>query len=210
VKRLSKVKIQWSAKFAYAIGLIATDGNLSTDKRHINFTSKDIDLIRLFKDSLELTNKIGKKARGGEKEKRYFQLQFGDRNFYDFLLRLGITHAKSKTIGILNIPDNYFADFLRGCIDGDGSIGVFKHPESRHPQLRTRLYSASMPFLQWVKKEILDNVNIKTGWIEKSIRAFALIYAKEDSIKLLNFIYYPGVEFYLKRKYNIAKPFLRV
>lgn len=125
-------------------------------------------------------------------------------------MSIRLTPAKSKIIGQLDIPDNYFADFLRGCIDGDGSIGIFKHPESKHPQLRTRLFSASIPFLQWIKDTILKNINIKTGWIEKKNDVSVLIYAKEDSIKLLNYIYYQNVEYYLKRKYNIAKPFLRV
>lgn len=210
MKRLSKVRIRWSPEFAYAIGLIATDGSLSIDKRHINFTSKDGDLVELFKKCFKLHNKIGKKVRGTEKERRYFQVQFGDKNFYEFLLSIGLTHAKSKTIGCLDIIDDYFADFLRGCIDGDGSIGVFKHPESRYPQLRTRLYSASASFLEWIKEKTLDRAGIKTGWIEKSNDISVLVYAKEDSIRLLNYIYYPNVEYYLKRKYNIAKPFLRV
>jgi len=50
--RLSKVKIEWSPKFAYAIGLIATDGNLSQDGRSVNFTSKDEELAMAFKACL--------------------------------------------------------------------------------------------------------------------------------------------------------------
>ena len=210
MKRLSKVKIQWSQKFAYAIGLLTTDGNLSKDGRHLNMTSKERKMIATFKMCLGINNKIGRKARGGSTLKKYFQIQFGDKNFYSFLLSIGLTPAKSKTIGKLNIPDNYFADFLRGCIDGDGSIGIFKHPESKHPQLRVRLYSASTPFLQWIKNKISRNNDIKTGWIEKNNHISTLVYAKENSIKLLNYIYYQNVEYYLKRKYNIAKPFLRV
>ena len=38
----------WSENLAYAIGLIATDGSLSNDGRHLNFTSKDIDQIQTF------------------------------------------------------------------------------------------------------------------------------------------------------------------
>ena len=189
---------------------MTTDGNLSKDGRHLNFTSKDEDLIILFKSCLNLQNKIGRKARGNLKIKKYFQVQFGDKNFYEFLLSLGLTPAKSKTISCLNIPNDFFADFLRGCIDGDGSIGIFKHPESQYHQLRTRLCSASMPFLQWIKEKILGNAGIKTGWIEEKNNVSVLVYAKGDSIELLNYIYYPNVEYYLKRKYNIAKLFLRV
>ena len=47
-KPKGKVKIEWSPDFAYAIGLITTDGNLSPDGRHVNFTSKDLELIKNF------------------------------------------------------------------------------------------------------------------------------------------------------------------
>ena len=48
-KPKGKVKIKWSADFAYAIGLIMTDGNLSPDGRHLCFTSKDIEQINNYK-----------------------------------------------------------------------------------------------------------------------------------------------------------------
>src|SRR3989344_2322990 len=144
MRRLSKVKIGWSPDFAYAIGLITTDGNLSKDGRHLNMTSKDKDMILTFKKCLGLKNKIGRKTREKSKIKKYFQVQFGDKNFYEFLLSLGLMPAKSKTIGALNIPNEYFSDFLRGCIDGDGNIDVHRHPESQYLQLRIRLNSASL------------------------------------------------------------------
>jgi hypothetical protein len=210
MRRLGKVKIKWSSAFAYAIGLLATDGNLSKDGRHLNLTSKDRAMIVTFKKCLGIQNKIGRKARSNSPIKNYFQVQFGDKNFYEFLINIGLTPAKSKTLGPLLVPSVYFADFLRGCIDGDGSIGVFRHPESSRPQLRIRLYSASIRFLGWIKREISKNAGIQTGWMEPGSGVTVLTYAKKDSIKLIAFIYYPSVEYYLKRKYNIAKPFMRV
>lgn len=206
MNRLSKVRIKWSPAFAYAIGLITTDGNLSPDGRHINFTSKDKDLAESFKNCLNLSNKIGEKSRGGSKEKKYFVVQFGDRNFYDFLLSVGLKPAKSKTLRQLLIPRDFFRDFLRGCIDGDGNISYVWHPESRHPQLRIRLFSASPPFLKWIKSEVAKILNTKTGWIETKYGISTLIYAKSDSLKLIDFLY-QGAEHYLKRKYRIVEEF---
>ena len=42
-------QIKWNPEFAYVIGLLTTDGNLSKDGRHIAFTSKDIQLVKSFK-----------------------------------------------------------------------------------------------------------------------------------------------------------------
>jgi hypothetical protein len=208
VKRQSKVNTTWTPEFSYAIGLIATDGSLSKDGRHIDFTSKDKELVELFKKCLGLENKIGVKSRGGSKQKNYFRVQFGDKNFYEFLLRIGLTQNKSKTINKLSVPSKYFGDFLRGCIDGDGNIGAHNHPESQHPQLRVRLFSTSPVFLKWVHKQLVITLHLSGGWIGINNRVYGLNYGKADSFKILDFIYYSKVRYYLKRKYIIAKPFL--
>ncbi|MBI2039291.1 MAG: LAGLIDADG family homing endonuclease [Candidatus Niyogibacteria bacterium] len=210
-ERQNKVGIVWSPAFAYAIGLLTTDGNLSKDGRHMELTSKDREIITTFKKCLGIKNRVSKKARGQVKAREYFRIQFGDKNFYAFLLSIGLKPAKSKILDGLKIPDHYFRDFLRGCIDGDGNINVFIHPESRHPQLRTRLVSASPPFLRWVKQKIYRLAKINGGWIEVRKHGIpVLVYAKSDSVKLLNFMYYPKAECFLKRKYEVAQPFLRV
>lgn len=208
-KPQNRVSIKWSPPFAYALGLITTDGCLYRDGCHINLTSKDEDQVELFRKCLGINNKIGKKGRGGSLDKKYFQIQFGDVNFYKFLLDLGLKPAKSKTLGKLRIPNEYFADFLRGCIDGDGNINIANHPESRHPQLRIRLFSASPPFLHWVLEKTKYNTTIAGGWIEteKDKSISRLSFGKADSIKLFSYLYYPGVNCYLNRKYLMVEKF---
>ncbi len=198
--RLEKVKTEWSPELAYAIGLITTDGNLSPDGRHIHLTSKDEEIVLNFQRCLNLSNKIGKKARGGSQDKRYFVIQFGDKSFYEFLLSLGLCPAKSKKLPALKIPDPFFADFLRGCIDGDGSISLHSHPESRYPQLRIRLFSASPIFMRWIQDRIRALTGIEHGWIEKKECVEVLVYATADSLTLFRFIYYDGVNRFLLRK----------
>ena len=113
-------------------------------------------------------------------------------------------------MGPLRIPIRYFSDFLRGCIDGDGCIDIRYHPESTQPQLRVRLYSASPEFLQWIAARLKIHPRLRGGWIDQGVGVRVLTYSKMDSIKLLNYIYYQGAEFFLKRKYKIAQPFLRM
>ncbi len=193
----------------YAIGLLATDGCLSKDGRHIDFTSKDLELVQAIRDCLRISNRIGRSARGGERERKYYRVQFGSRTFYDFLVSVGLTPAKSRTIGPIRVPRGYFRDFLRGCIDGDGHINVFRHPESRQPQLVLRLVSASPRFLVWIKEEIAHCFGISRGWISKETRAYVLHYGKEDSIHIFRMLYYRGGWPSLSRKREVAKQFMR-
>src|SRR3989338_2980990 len=211
MRRLSRVNTEWRPNLAYAVGVIATDGNLSSDGRHLNITSKDADMLLTMRDVLRLQNKIGKKARGGSKEKKYFVLQFGDVNFYGFLLSIGLTPRKSKTMGHLVVPDAYFPAFLRGCIDGDGSIGSFMRPESKLPQVRLRLASASPAFLDWILKTAQKLYDIQGGYIynQKGKSIHQLSFAKADSFKILQLMYYKKSLPALKRKQAIAEDLMR-
>ena len=200
---MKRIKIRWSKNLAYAVGLIATDGNLSKDGRHIDLTSKDLEQIENFKAILKLRNKIGLKSRSKEKVKKYFRIQFGDVTFYKFLLQIGLTPNKSKTIGQLRIPEKYFADFLRGSLDGDGSISYVKHSESQYLQLRLKFCSASLEHLIWVYKQIkLNFPEINGGFIYSTKKNMNhLIFAKSDANKLLARIYHDKVKYCLSRKF---------
>ena len=199
MKPLAKTNCTWSTELAYVVGLIATDGNLSPDGRHITFTSKDLGLAVLFQKYLNHKGKIGRKSRGGGGEKKYFVVQLGDVVFYKFLLSIGLTPKKSKTMGKLKIPQKYFYDFLRGCIDGDGSISSFMHPQSKLPQFKVRLVSASKLFLEWIRSmTIKDGIN---GYFTTGGGIDVLAFAKKDSTKLLNLVYYAGFPPSLERKY---------
>ena len=206
MKPLNKVKIKWSPKFAYIIGLLATDGNLSKDRRHINFTSKDIDLVKIFKEALCVDCLIGKKSRSSESDKKYYYIQFSDVIFYKFLESIGLFANKSKTINDLKIPQKFYYHFLRGCFDGDGNVCEFKHPESKNVQLKLRLISASKDFLEWIHS-VTSKSGIN-GYINKNKRVYVLCYGKTSSIKLINLLYYNTDGRCLKRKYAIVKKYI--
>lgn len=205
-----RIDLSWSPEFAYVIGIITADGNLSPSGRHICITSKDKEIVLNCKHALGIDNKIGKKARGYSHEKRYFVLQFGSVAFYRLLENIGLTPNKSKTIGALHIPRYYFADFLRGYFDGDGNINTFSHPESRHAQLRIRLASGSYKFLDWLHEELRKHYKVQGGWVYSDRRkdVHSLTFGKEDSMKLLRTMYNDPTRPKLTRKFKVAEQFL--
>ena len=93
-----KVNTSWNSNIAYGVGLITADGCLNKDGSHILFSSKDFELIEKFKKSLYLNNKIGRYARGGETEKKYFCITFGDINFYNFLNKIGLKVKRCQVL----------------------------------------------------------------------------------------------------------------
>ena len=191
MKPKQKVNIKWSPEFAYAIGLLATDGNLSSDGRHFDLTSKDIDQLKTFLWCLRIHNKIGKKI-SGYSGKSHFRIQFGDVLFYKFLLRIGLTPAKSKTMGALDIPKRYFFDFLRGSFDGDGTFYSYWDPRWKSSfMFYTVFISASKKHTSWLRHRLRHLLNINGHITHDSNKStYQLKYAKKESVKLLRRIYY--------------------
>lgn len=148
LKNIDK-KVLW-----YTVGIIVTDGYLSVDKRHICITSKDEELLVVLRDRLGLSVKIGKKANGRSKEKIYSTLQFSDVNFYRFLESIGLFSNKSLTLGSIQVPAEFFQDFVRGVIDGDGSITTWIHSSNGRVQWALRVTSGAPDFSQWLHTEI--------------------------------------------------------
>jgi len=75
IKPKEQVFIKWSSDFAYAVGLIVTDGSLSKDGRHIIFVSKDLDLIENFQVALRIKANVSGKIGGYNSDKRYYVIQ---------------------------------------------------------------------------------------------------------------------------------------
>jgi len=200
--------IKWTPKLAYAIGLFTADGCLSSDGRHLEFCSKDREQVVNFKQCLRLENKTTKKARAKEEVKKYYRVQFSNVRLYRFMESIGLKPAKSKILLKVDVPSGFFADFLRGLFDGDGTFGAFRHPESQYPQLRLRFASASKQFIRWLQQEINKRLNT-SGFIENGIRDENLVYGKSDSLKLLNYMYYSPNILFLSRKFQKAKPYFR-
>lgn len=205
-KPRSVSSFEWTADIAYTVGLIATDGNLSIDGRHIVFVSKDIDQLETFKSILGLQHiKIGKSLGGQEHKTECFRVQFGDVSFYQWLVGIGLTPNKSKTIGPLTVPDEYFFDFLRGCFDGDGSI--YAYWDSRwHSSYMfyINFVSASIPFVEWLQGTTLRLCGV-WGRITKGAQVFQLRYAKKETRIVAHKMYYSDTLPLLKRKFVKAK-----
>lgn len=203
-------KIEWTPEFAYAIGLLTADGNLSKDDRHISFTSKDIQLVKTFKKCLNLIGvKIGIKT-DGFTDKKYPNIQFSNVRLYKELLKIGLMPNKTKTISRLKVPNKYFFDFLRGHFDGDGSC--YSYWDKRwHSSFMFYLVftSGSLCYLDWLKAKLKNLLKIK-GSISSGKGVWQLKYAKNESKTLVPKIYYKQNLPCLKRKYKKLKSILKV
>lgn len=210
----------WTSQLAYAVGLLATDGNLSGDGRHIIMRSSDIDLLEIFKNCLNLNNKIGRTQNGKVVS---YRVQFGNIQFYNWLLKIGLFPAKSYTIREINIPDKFFRDYLRGSIDGDGNIctyvdryNIYRGRGYTTQRLFIRIVSASRKHIAWQRSKIKNITGLSGALIknnpadEHRVPIWELKFAKKESLQLIDWIYYRPDIPCLERKRKIAQEAIEV
>jgi len=196
----STIDTSWSSGLAYAVGLIVSDGYLSSDKAEVGFVSKDLELVETFASALGIQNRITPSGRGGSIKKEYWQIRFKRRDFYDFLLSIGLTPRKSKTIGSINVPPIYFSHFVRGVFDGDGTFWTWwdkRWPNSFGYTLG--ISSASLSFLNWLQGRLAERYDVK-GYLHQGDGVYTIRYAKGDTRALYRAMYASCDSMYLTRK----------
>src|SRR5712692_2087943 len=106
--------MEWSPDLAYAVGLLATDGCLASDRNQVFFTSKDLDLIKTFLGCIERPARLY--AKRGQTGSLAFQVNVYGRPFYAWLRSIGLHPRKSMTMGAVAVPERLFIHFARGLL----------------------------------------------------------------------------------------------
>ncbi|MBI5456269.1 hypothetical protein HY969_00870 [Candidatus Kaiserbacteria bacterium] len=207
------VSEKWSSNLAYAVGLLATDGCMSPRVHLIDLTSKDLEQLENFCKCIGVQLNIGRKS-SGFGEKNILRVQMKNVFFYNFLLSIGLTPAKSRTLGPLKVPKKYFFDFLRGVFDGDGCTYSYWDPRWRSSFMYYLCFaSASTLFVTWIRKEIQARLGV-TGHVTSATKKntyYNLKYAKHDSLKILRKMYSTSPSpIYLSRKRLKIEQMLRI
>lgn len=202
-KPKQQLPIRWTAELAYIVGLIATDGCLYNDGRHINFTSNDLELVHTFMRCLGLKNKVSRK-RSGFANTWAYNLQFGNVVLYNWLCHIGLMTAKSKTLGGVLVPKRYFPDFLRGLFDGDGSFYSYFDPRWPSSHMFYLIFgSASQKHILWLRKILNQYYEVSGHGAKNSYsRIYQLKYAKREAQKLFRIMYHSASVPCLERKRN--------
>ncbi|MEI6864056.1 MAG: hypothetical protein WCK46_01640 [Candidatus Adlerbacteria bacterium] len=195
----------WTPELAYAVGLLATDGGLSPPGHLIDLTSKDVQQLENYRNCLNISTPITKKLSGIGKE--FLRVQFKNVYFYNFLLSVGLTPAKSKTLGPLKIPNKFFFDFLRGVFDGDGCTYSYFDPRWHSSfMIYSCVASSSSAFVAWLQETLAKKLAIKGHITVTQKKHYQLRYAKTESIKLLKKMYsQPGCICLRRKRLKIEK-----
>src|SRR6266704_2242038 len=129
----------------YLLGAFMTDGCVyilkGTENKLISLYSNDKQWIR------DVNNLISPQKPIFIQRGTCYFVQYSDNNMADWLIKNNCTPKKSKTLRFPpNIPKKYIGDFLRGYLDGDGSLSF-----SKKRIYRAYLTSGSKRFCKQIK-----------------------------------------------------------
>lgn len=180
---------------AYWLGVMYSDGYISKARKYTNsfglsVSEKDLEWVEKFKSFLKYNGEIKHYivTDGYNPGSKYVRLIIGNNKIVEDLEKLGVVEHKSKIISCLpNIP--FLDDFIRGYIDGDGSL------LKRLPCFQI---SGNKNFLLEIANYFKIPYNLTP---DKSI--YCLRYNAKES-RYLEKRLYKNANYYLKRKYDIA------
>ncbi|MGH2451863.1 MAG: LAGLIDADG family homing endonuclease [Candidatus Limnocylindria bacterium] len=202
----------WSDEIAYVVGLIATDGCLIDDGRHIDFTTADRQLAETFLACLGRRLAVGVSHRKGPRP--VYRVQVGDVRLYRWLVQIGLTPRKSLTLGAIDVPDEFLLPLVRGLLDGDGSIVNKLAPADTRDApgylwewFFVTFTSASRAHLEWLRSALCRHLGVDgylaTNAPQSRRVIYALRYGKRTSAVLLRRLYADPEAPCLERKRRI-------
>lgn len=210
-------KIDTSLK-AYFLGFIYADGYIIYNPQNANYElgmslqSQDKYILDRLNDELGGEFKIyhnkpktvimkkinNKEIHSGHSD----TLRIYSKNIVEDLISLGIVTNKSSKDVFPAIDNDFFFDFLRGYIDGDGCYYTYNNYVYMH------ITCSSEKPLNYIQEE-LYRYNIKTHLYQENFKKYRLMCTNTKEMnKLVNCLYYKDDLFYLKRKYEKIKHFI--
>jgi len=210
--------------YYYFLGAAVTDGCVSLHNQHRNnpilrfsLNSKDNDWIKILFDTF-----------GGSITKNDSVLNIYHPDIINTIILDECVERKSKTLQLSkNIPKEFFGDFLRGCIDGDGCITFCTSKRKRGDKIYLErapsiyLSSSSKEFLVDIQKRLSVDFNIEMRLIVSSCAGYShtisngrtitsttdgyrLICGNRIAFNLLKLLQYDSEKIAMPRKKQIA------
>jgi len=202
----SSLIVQDSEYKYYFLGIIASDGWISKNSSRVELTLKegDRDYLEILKRSITDRPLIYK-----QKQKAY-RLILEDYDIKNEIMKYINCYDKTFNLVFPNIPDQYMKDFMRGYLDGDGTIGVkvsykkVNNIRKEYPGVRLRILGTK-PFLYGYAQNLkrLGLVNfIREPSRKEGENVYYIEYAFASAERILKWLYKDS-NFYLGRKKKV-------
>ena len=180
---------------AYLLGFLYADGCINKNNA-VSFTvhQQDREILEMYIKELQATNEIT-----NIKTKPHVRISFCSKHMCDTLINMGCIHNKTYNLTFPDISSEYYYDFIRGFMDGDGCISTTNKNNHKYISLS---FTGTKEMLNTLKELFkIDNQ------ITFYRNAYSLHIGKsQDVLRILSDIY-NNAELYMTRKFNKYKEY---
>lgn len=191
----------WSSNMAYILGFILADGCIIkgtypgySDSLKFGVQIGDKDILEKIKKELKALHKISLVNNAAH-------FCISSQKLVNDLKRLSINYRKSLKEQITEVPATYVKDFIRGIIDGDGSISIDK---KRYPNLSL---CGGEGTVTYVRNHLYKHLRVYSKVSKRASSSigdlYSIGYRCSPVLHILHYLYYNS-ELYLNRKYDLA------
>lgn len=198
---------------AYVLGMLYADGYNSEDRGNVtlSLTQSDREILEKINICLESDRPIRTQVVKNSmyNTQPYCELTFYNRHFSEKLAEIGCPQKKSHILKFPSfniVPEYLIHHFIRGYVDGDGSIVLCDKNKNPNIKVSTATITSTEDFCLWIKgycEEILEiNSYITCRFPERENNTKTLQFGGNRQVKkFLDFIY-KDATIYLERKFN--------
>lgn len=180
-----------SEEKAYFLGLLFADGNINIDKQkerspqiRLELVETDREVLEFFKKEINSNATLSYNKRAN-RENGTFTLSIRSQQMADDLKKFNIVPNKTYEVNEIIIPLNYEIPFLRGYIDGDGSIYCQKNNQWHVNICGHSLHIISQ--LAALGNKLIGKEG--SGYISCYNNVYRHIWSEKDTKKLLEILY---------------------
>lgn len=188
---------------AYWLGFIYADGYISDINLGITLAEIDKSHLAKFSNSIDSTYPINTYKYSGYRDVFGSRVLIKSEILIKDLISHGVFYNKSLTLlPPKNIPEYLIMHFLRGYMDGDGSISISKTKYG--PSFRLR-FDGTTEMLTWIQSIFKTNSKLQKRNKNDCKNSYSLDYGGNPSVlSKLNLIY-NNANVFLDRKYERYK-----
>lgn len=198
---------------AYWLGFIYADGYITQKRKQgsrkfgVSLAIKDIGHLEKLKFALESNHKICiyKTSSGYSQGLEYCRLIITDVNITNDLLKNGAFENKTNIVNfpsLAQVPYYLIKHFIRGYVDGDGSITISKDKDFGLSICGTK---ELLTGIQNYFMEVCDGVrfrNLQQRHKNRNVNNYSLEYGGNRQVEKLLDVLYHDATVYLDRKYD--------
>jgi hypothetical protein len=192
----------WTPEMAYVLGYWWADGCMRVKR---NTGAHEIEIASNDRDHLEtIAQVIGGKCflRKVSPQANTYVISFCSKEMYQDIAAHGGTPHKSRTIGFPDVPPELLPHFIRGVVDGDGTLAW----NGDRPILQ--VYSGSQEFLKNLVISVEQGTGIPAPALQANRDNWTVKWSTIRAKCLVAWLYIDNPGLALERKAAIAARFL--